>query len=106
MTSDPTPDGLSTAEAARLLLSGGPNALPQPKKRGPVRLVLDVLKEPMLALLLAGGLIYLALGNRAEAVVLLIFACLSVGITVVQEARTERVLEALRDHALVQGDRQ
>lgn len=97
MTSDPTPDGLSTAEAARLLLSGGPNALPQPKKRGPVRLVLDVLKEPMLALLLAGGLIYLALGNRAEAVVLLIFACLSVGITVVQEARTERVLEALRD---------
>lgn len=89
--------GLSTAEAARRLKDKGPNDLPQARRRGPLRLVLDVLKEPMLALLLAGGLIYLALGDRAEAVVLLIFACLSVGITVVQEARTERVLEALRD---------
>ena len=35
--------------------------------------------------------------NREEALILLAFACLSVAITVVQEARTERVLEALRD---------
>lgn len=89
--------GLTAAEAAARLAADGPNALPQLHRRGPVRLVLDVLKEPMLALLLAGGLIYLALGDRAEAAVLLAFACLSVGITVVQEARTERVLEALRD---------
>lgn len=51
----------------------------------------------MLALLIAGGAVYLLLGDLAEALVLLAFACLSVGITVVQEARTERVLEALRD---------
>ncbi len=51
----------------------------------------------MLALLIAGGVVYLLLGNREEALVLLAFACLSVGITAVQEARTERVLEALRD---------
>lgn len=50
-----------------------------------------------LALLIAGGVVYLLLGNLEEALVLLAFACLSVGITVVQEARTERVLEALRD---------
>lgn len=51
----------------------------------------------MLALLIGGGVIYLALGDVGEALILLAFACLSVLITVVQEARTERVLEALRD---------
>jgi Ca2+-transporting ATPase len=35
-------------------------------------LIFDVLREPMLALLLAGGVIYLILGNRTEALVLLV----------------------------------
>lgn len=51
----------------------------------------------MLALLVAGGLIYLLLGDFEEAIILMSFACLSIGITVVQETRTERVFEALRD---------
>lgn len=51
----------------------------------------------MLALLIGGGVIYLALGDLNEAIVLLVFASLSVAITVVQETRTEHVLEALRD---------
>ena len=51
----------------------------------------------MLALLLGGGVIYLALGDLKEALILLVFATMSVLITVVQETRTERVLEALRD---------
>ena len=55
------------------------------------------MREPMLALLLGGGAIYLVLGDLKEALILLIFATLSVVITVVQETRTERVLEALRD---------
>jgi Ca2+-transporting ATPase len=48
-------------------------------------------------LLIGGGLIYLILGDLKEALILLGFATLSVVITVVQETRTERVLEALRD---------
>ena len=51
----------------------------------------------MLALLIAGGLVYLALGDWREALILLVFANLSIAITVVQETRTERVLDALRD---------
>jgi P-type Ca2+ transporter type 2C len=51
----------------------------------------------MMALLLGGGVIYMALGDRTEALILLAFATLSVSITVVQETRTEHVLEALRD---------
>jgi Ca2+-transporting ATPase len=89
--------GLSRNEAAARLAAEGPNELPRARRRNPLRLVLDVLREPMLALLLGAGVVYLALGDAGEALILLAFACLSVTITVVQEARTERVLEALRD---------
>lgn len=93
----PLQQGLTQAEAQSRLASEGFNELPRAGRRSPLRIVLEVLREPMLALLVAGGIVYLLLGNLEEALVLLVFACLSVGITVVQEARTERVLEALRD---------
>ena len=51
----------------------------------------------MLILLVGAGVVYLALGDMKDAAILLVFACLSVLISVVQEARTEKVLEALRD---------
>jgi Ca2+-transporting ATPase len=89
--------GLSASEAAARLANEGYNELPQSDRRTPFRIILEVLREPMLALLIAAGGVYLALGDVKEAIVLLAFACLSIMITVVQEARTERVLEALRD---------
>src|SRR5207342_3048556 len=89
--------GLSEADAQTRLKTQGYNELPRANRRTPLRIVLEVLREPMLALLLGGGVIYLVLGDLQEAVILLAFASMSVLITVVQEARTERVLEALRD---------
>ena len=53
----------------------------------------------MFALLIGGGVVYLLLGDRIEALLLLLFASLSVTITIVQESRSERVLEALRNLA-------
>src|SRR3546814_6989876 len=78
-------------------LRDGPNELPRQKKRSPWRIALEVLREPMLALLLAAGLTYLLLGDTGEALILLLFACFSILLTVVQEARNANVLEALRD---------
>ena len=89
--------GLESQEAQRRLKGDGPNELPRGNRRSVLRILLGVLTEPMLALLLAGGAIYLVLGNLREAIVLLLFANVSIAITVVQETRTERVLEALRD---------
>ena len=89
--------GLSEAEAQARLKAEGYNELPRPDRRTPFRIVLEVVREPMLALLIAGGLVYLALGDWREALILLVFANLSIVITVIQETRTERVLEALRD---------
>jgi Ca2+-transporting ATPase len=89
--------GLSRAEAAERLRRDGPNALPDPERRGFWRIVLEVAREPMFALLLAGGAVYLVIGEPRESLVLLAFASLSVAIAVIQGLRSERVLDALRD---------
>src|ERR1051326_6640411 len=89
--------GLTEADAQGRLEAEGPNELPRTEHRTPLRIIVEVLREPMLALLLAGGGIYLALGDVKEAIILVVFATLSILITVIQESRTERVLEALRD---------
>lgn len=89
--------GLTTAEAAARLARDGFNELPRPESRNILRIIGEVMREPMLALLMLGGVIYLLLGDIQEALILLVFGTLSVVITVVQESRTERVLEALRD---------
>jgi Ca2+-transporting ATPase len=89
--------GLSQAVAQSRLKAEGFNELPRPDRPTPIRIILEVLREPMLLLLLGGGVIYLALGEPKDAAILLVFATMSVAITVIQETRTERVLEALRD---------
>ena len=89
--------GLTAAAARERLAQDGPNELPRAGQRSILRIALEVLREPMLALLLAGGIAYLLLGDRVEALILLAFATFSVVVTVVQETRTEHVLEALRD---------
>jgi P-type Ca2+ transporter type 2C len=89
--------GLSDSEAQERLAREGYNELPRSERRTAFRIIIEVLREPMLVLLLAGGAVYFALGDLHEAVILVVFASLSIVITVVQETRTERVLEALRD---------
>lgn len=91
--------GLTSAEARGRLAAEGPNDLPKPDRRSTLRIVRETLSEPMLALLLAAGGIYLAIGSATEGGILIAFAALSVTMTLVQEIRTERVLEALRDLA-------
>ena len=89
--------GISSNTARDRLTEEGPNELPRARRRSMLRIVGEVMREPMLILLLAGGGIYLVLGSLGEALILLAFASFSVVVTVVQETRTEHVLEALRD---------
>ncbi len=99
MQTGETPDGLTQAEASRRLALDGPNELPRGKARSLAGIVLGVMREPMLGLLFAGGVVYLALGDLTEAIVLIVLALLSILITIVQETRSERAIEALRDLA-------
>ena len=89
--------GLSTEQAARLLARDGPNELPRPPRRTAWHILRELAREPMHQLLTAAVAIYFVLGDLAEASVLLAFLGVIVSITLVQERRTERVLEALRD---------
>jgi Ca2+-transporting ATPase len=91
------PAGLGEAEAAVRLRNEGFNELPARNRRTVIWILIDVVREPMFALLLGAAAVYLALGDRKEAVVLFAFASTSVSIALIQETRTERVLESLRD---------
>lgn len=89
--------GLGEVEAQLRLAQDGPNELPASRRRGPWRLMGEVVTEPMFLLLVACGVIYMVLGDRHEALMLLGFVFVVMGITFVQQQRTERSLDALRD---------
>lgn len=91
------PAGLSDAEVAARVQQYGYNELPSSKGRSVFATAWDVVREPMFLLLLACGTIYLILGDVQEAVMLLGFVFVVLGITLYQERKTERALEALRD---------
>ncbi len=94
-----TAKGLSEAEAAEKQKKFGYNELPQSKPRSIFAIALEVIKEPMFLLLVAGSLVYLILGDLQEALMLMGFVFVVMGITLYQERKTERALEALRDLA-------
>ena len=93
----PSISGLSRAEAASRLLADGPNLLPGSLPKSNLMIVRDVLTEPMFLMLLCAGGIYLALGDRAEALFLLGFVFVVIGITLAQQRKTQRALDSLRD---------
>jgi Ca2+-transporting ATPase len=89
--------GLHEEEAQKRLREEGPNEIPSPDTRGIAAIVLEVLREPMFLLLVSSGTIYLLLGEKTDAAMLLGFVFITISITVFQERKTERALEALRD---------
>ncbi len=91
------PEGLSQLQATAKLARDGPNELPPSQQRGWLGLLRDVVLEPMFLLLVACGGIYMLLGQLDEALMLLAFVFVVMGISLVQATRTERSLDALRD---------
>lgn len=88
--------GLSTAEVQQKLRIDGYNELPSQKKQSIFQTIINVIKEPMLLLLLSTGLIYFLIGEKKDAFMLLAFVFVVVGITIYQERKTENALEALK----------
>lgn len=89
--------GLTQAQADKKLKEEGFNELPSSKKRSIFKIAFEVIKEPMFLLLVACGVIYLIIGEPKDAIMLLAFVFVIMGITVYQEGKTEHALEALRD---------
>ncbi len=91
--------GLSEDEAARRLVRHGPNALPEGKQRGPLRIFLSQFSDVMILVLLAAAAISMALGEFEDALAILVIVTLNAAIGFFQETRTERAIAALRSMA-------
>lgn len=99
MAPDTTASGLSAAEAAHRIARDGPNTLAETERRTWRRIVADSAREPMFLLLVGAALLYLALGQLDEGLLLCLMVAVSLGLALYQEGKTERALAALRDLA-------
>jgi Ca2+-transporting ATPase len=91
--------GLTEAEAAERLARDGPNELPSAGRRSALAIAADVVREPMILLLVACGSIYLVLGDLQEALILLASVFVVIGISFRQTQKADRALDALREVA-------
>ena len=89
--------GLTEQETRERLAIDGYNELPTTKKRTFFHILFEVLREPMFLMLIACGVLYMFLGDQEEALMLMGFVVVIIGITFYQEQKTERALDALRD---------
>ena len=88
--------GLSSLQAAQRLQEDGPNSLNDVHQRRWLAIVRETLSDPMFALLLGAGILYLLLGDLQEGLVLFGLVVVVMALTFYQEGKTEHALAALR----------
>jgi Ca2+-transporting ATPase len=89
--------GLTSLEAARLLNEFGPNSVETEASRSRLSVALTVLREPMLLLLLAAGLLSFLLADLTDAILLMFTVVIVLGISIYQQQRTNKALAALKE---------
>ena len=90
-----SPEGLTRAEASRLLDLHGPNLAPRARRRSLLSRVLGQLRDPMILLLLVALVIVILLGDVSDGVIILAVIFLNTLIGVVQELRAATAIAAL-----------
>ncbi len=90
-------EGLSTAEARRLQEQWGKNELTPGEKQSFFKKALHVIMEPMFLLLLVAAVIYFILGEPRDGAIMLIFVIGIIAIDIIQEWKTDKTLNALKD---------
>lgn len=89
--------GLTTQQAEQLQEKFGKNELVAEKKETFLHKILNVIKEPMFLLLLIAAVIYFILGEPKDGAIMLIFVMGIISIEVIQEWKTDKTLNALKD---------
>lgn len=89
--------GLSSVEVRRLQEKYGKNQLTPEKKQNFFIKVLHIICEPMFLLLLVAAIIYFILGEPRDGSIMLIFVVGIISIDVIQEWKTDKTLNALKD---------
>jgi Ca2+-transporting ATPase len=89
--------GLTAVEAKRLQEQYGKNELTSQKKESFLRKVLHIICEPMFLLLIVASIIYFILGEPRDGAIMLVFVVGIISIDVIQEWKTDKTLNALKD---------
>jgi Mg2+-importing ATPase len=91
-----SPAGLSSTEAKRRLEEQGPNQIGVPT-RSLNKIVAEQARNGINLLLTAAGVLTIATGDLIDGVIILVLISLNIGLSIVQEYRAEKALEALRN---------
>ncbi len=89
--------GLTTAQAQSLQKEHGLNTLAQVRPPGAVRIFFSQFKDAMVLILIAATGISALLGEWTDAITIIVIVILNAVLGFVQEYRTEKTLEALRN---------
>ncbi len=89
--------GLTSAEAIKLQEQYGKNELTAKKKESFIKKAFHTFCEPMFLLLIVAAIIYFFLGEPRNGAIMLIFVVGVISIDIVQEWKTDKTLNALRD---------
>ena len=95
--SNPSIAGLTTGQVKKLQAEFGRNELTPQKKKNILYEILKALSEPMFILLIVAAVIYFLLGQPRDGAIMLVFVLGIISIDVIQEWKTDKTLEALRD---------
>ena len=93
----PLTQGLTMEQARNLQEKYGKNELTPQRKQSFIRKALRTICEPMFLLLLIAATIYFFLGEPRDGAIMLIFVVGVIGIDIIQEWKTDRTLNALKD---------
>ncbi|WP_367566534.1 cation-translocating P-type ATPase [Lacrimispora sp.] len=93
----PNMAGLTATEAKKLQEQYGRNELTTQKKESFFKKVLHIICEPMFLLLIVAATIYFILGEPRDGAIMLIFVVGIISIDVIQEWKTDKTLNALKD---------
>ena len=88
--------GLSSSEVKQRLEKIGPNQLKEGKKRTVWHMLIDQFKDVLIIILLASAVISVLLGEVTDAIVIGIIVILNAILSVLQEYRAEKSLDALK----------
>ena len=89
--------GLTTLQAKKLQEKFGKNELVAKKKESFFHKILKVISEPMFLLLIVAAIIYFILGEPRDGSIMLVFVVGIISIEVIQEWKTDKTLNALKD---------
>ena len=102
-TLDAVPQGLTFAEAERRLAQYGANALPEGRRRSPLRMLADQFADFMILVLVAAAVVSGIVGEPSDTVAIFVIVLLNASIGFAQEWRADRANMAWKGTLVANG---